>query len=182
MNTQLLFYISDMNDVRNYSTTLSVIHLNASRSCAWITKWFWLWLCCYGYGVLVPHCSSAQRWWMPHQPQFVCLHWGRPGNDPWSAEVVAWLSVETRANRGHLSIESTTEKCVKTRRHLNNSNIHPFLYNEFWATSFLPSRFLKLLLRKNEGLGQLGDVIPVVFPKPTFASPSRQSCFEQLLR
>lgn len=58
-------------------------------------------------GLWVPRGSSAQRWWMPHQPQSVCLHWGKPENDPWSAEAAAWLSVGGRANRGHLVIART---------------------------------------------------------------------------
>ncbi len=130
-----------MAAIRNDSTTHSVIHLKASSPCAWITKWFWLWLCCYGYGVLVPHCSSAQHWWTPHQPQFVCLHWGRPGNDPWSAEAAAWLSVEARANRGHVSVKARIAKYLKSKQTL--SNRFWITYSGHWAnraaqTSFSP--------------------------------------------
>lgn len=54
--------------------------------------------------VLVPQSNSAQHWWMPHQLQFACLRWGRPGSDPWSAEAAAWLSLGVRTNK-------TKKKC-----------------------------------------------------------------------
>lgn len=49
-------------------------------------------------GWLIPHSSSAQRWWRPHQPRSACPRWGRLGNDPWSAEAAAWWSVEEKRN------------------------------------------------------------------------------------
>lgn len=114
MNIQLHFYIYDMDDVCADSSTHSGIHLKSI--CAWITKWSWMWLCRCSYSALVPRCSSAQHWWKPHQPQFVCLRWGTPGNDPWSVEAAAWLSVEVRANRGHLRVKARKKKNVKTSR------------------------------------------------------------------
>lgn len=68
--------------------------------------------------VLLPHSSSAQHWWTPHRPQFECLHWGRPGTDPWSAGAAACLSVDTGANAGHHVVRARLEEHVKTSWHL----------------------------------------------------------------
>lgn len=130
MNIQLHFYIYDMDDVCTDSSTHSGIHLKSI--CTWITKWSWLWLCRCSYGALVPRCSSAQHWWKPHQPQFVCLRWGRPGNDPWSVEAAAWLSAEVRANRGHLRVKARKINVSKQADFTSNHNFNPFLNNWWW--------------------------------------------------